>query len=121
MEHPPHNENAPLDLEKEVYAGLSATWFKTVQEILPGHLRDLPKAKLTEEELQLYNDAYTVLGNMVKEKNVEVSFREEETPVSGDGTSHTTLRRPQFKLKTERGKKEDTPRQIHTPSTDTPT
>lgn len=109
MLHPEKNTEeaaeAPPITESDLYNGLSETWFKTVQEILPGLLPDLPLNKLSGDKRRLYDIAYKLLGKMAEEGVVEMSFREEDVSPSGPHSKHTQLNRPQFKLKSSDGKK----------------
>jgi hypothetical protein len=95
---PSANETKLEVSQSEIESGLSTTWWKTVQEVIPGKLRNAPKQVLTEAELKLYQRAYKMLGVMVKEGRVEVSLRpEDDLKVEGD-TVYTRSNRHQFRL-----------------------
>jgi hypothetical protein len=106
-ETPPSLENEPQLLEREIRQALSATWPKSVQELLPGYLPDRPIAELSKAELASYRSAYALLGELVKKDEVEVVFVEESATTPADLSIENEYKaRPKFKLKTNGGKRE---------------
>jgi hypothetical protein len=92
--------------EREIRQALSPAWAKTTQELLPGFLPNKSTGELTQEELAHYRSAYKILGEMVKNDEVEVVFRDEKVPPSTNPLiENETHARPQFKLKTHGGKR----------------
>lgn len=92
--------------EREIRKALSPFWAKTVQELLPGYLPDKLTGELTEKELAHYRSAYKILGEMVKNNEIEVVFRDEPVPLPAHPlVENETRARPQFKLKSNGGKK----------------
>jgi hypothetical protein len=106
LETPPL-ERDPRLLEREIRQALSALWPKSVQELLPGYLPNLPVGELSKKELDCYRSAYTFLGELVKQDEVEVVFIEEPLLTPTDPLIENEYRaRPKFKLKMNGGKKE---------------
>src|SRR3989338_5574565 len=106
-ETPPSLENGPQLFEREIRRALSATWPKSVQELLPGYLPNRPIAELSKAELASYRSAYELLGEFVKKDEVEVVFVEESSTTPTDLLIENEYRaRPKFKLKTDGGKRE---------------
>jgi hypothetical protein len=99
-------ESEQVVTQSELEQGLSVVWWKTVQEVIPGKLRNVTKEELSENELNLYRVAYKMLGDMTKEGKAEVTFRPEDgAPENGD-TIHNQSNRPEFRLVNIGGKTE---------------
>ena len=91
---------------REIRKALSSTWPKSTQELLPGYLPNKLNTEYDQRELALYQCAYNILGDMVKEVTVEVVFDEEQLVSDPDlHIEHETRAVPRFKLVTNGGKK----------------
>ena len=101
-----HSEEPAEVTRTDVEAGLSYTWWRTVQEILPSKLRNAPASELSGDEKGLYRSAYKILNEMVDAGQVEVTFREEYAEKESDDVIHAKKNRQQFRLVKQKGKKE---------------
>ena len=114
MDNEVHNEHN-LDLEnierlfdKEIRQALSPVFAKSTQELLPHYLPDLPISELSPEELDLYNRAYAIVGEMVKRGDVDVVFEHDNNATEADTlVLHAEVTRPKFKWSSQGGKKVD--------------
>ncbi len=103
-------ENTAEIFDREIRRSLSPVWAKSTQELLPGYLPDKPRGEYAEDELARYKIAFTLLGEMAKRGEVEVSFEEEVLPsMENSPMNHETIAIPRFKLVTSGGKKSMSP------------
>lgn len=118
MEKEPKNQpeyELEATIDRYVEQELSTTWYKTIPEILPGYLPDLPTSDLAQEQQELYRAVYKKLCAMVKQDIVEMRFRELENEEFADGSTRQK-NRPEFKRKTHGGTRD---RVLSTTSTTT--
>lgn len=87
---------------KEIRQSLSPTWPKSIQELLPGYLPDLPFSELSPDEQASYQCAYHLLGTLVREEVADVTFAHEQSLDTESG--HEEVARPRFTLHVDQGK-----------------
>ena len=87
---------------REIAQALSPAWPKSIQELLPGYLPDLPFGELTPDVQTDYRKAYAILGEMVEQKEADVVFHSDHTET--DTGAQESVARPRFLLHVDHGK-----------------